>query len=87
MNCNYYVNTLKAIAAASVTDRRTVAAFSGASVSFRAICLAKCRLVRTVGVICTFNARADRYRHEFASHIVKRLKLILYAVAIFRPAR
>ena len=87
MDCNYNIDTLKPIATASVTDRRTVATLSGASVRFRAICLAKCRLVRTIGVICTFNACADRYRHEFASHIVERLELILYAVAIFRPAR
>ena len=87
MNCNYNIDTLEAIAAASVTDWRAITALSGASVSFRTIRFAKCRLVRTVGVVATFNARADRYRYKFASHIVERLKLILYAVAIFRSAR
>ena len=87
MNCNYNIDTLEAIATASVTDRRTIATFSGASVSFRTIRFAKCRLVRTVGVVATFNARADRYRYKFPSHIVERLKLVFYAVAIFRPAR
>ena len=87
MDCYYDIYTLEPITSTGMTYWRTIAAFSGASVRFRAICLAKCRLVRPIGVIATFNACAYRYRHKFASHIVERLELILYAVAIFRAAR